>query len=912
MVACCYKRLGLRRLWFVLAASWFLFLPAASAKGINLLADAPAKLATENLDAVQLAQIRALTDGNTSKPIQAITGTLEFVVDLGEVHHADRIDVSLLRAERGKRGKRDKGGKGAKQSKAALQVELLGSIVAPDTGYQLMRKETLTPGRARQRLAFRPVAVRWLMVRLVPGNNPRGIGLTELAVPGQVGPPETRYGFQESPVTAAAVLERLRTDLNLQLTERELSLVRDAADSRLDDWTPAEAALLASGALSAKAQQPFLEQLDRVTEQARRAVAKAKGTAGKARQLLKHLHRTVMKAGYQEKQTDLSRLLDTGRFNCVSSAVLFGIVGQRLGMDVRGIEVPDHAFAIVYDGSRSADVETTTPNGYNPARSRAVLEAFTRQTGFSYIPGSNASRRRETSLPGLVALIYYNHGVRHTRAEQYEAAVNAYYRALSLDPGLVSAVKNTLAVLGKWAAVRADRGEFESARALLTTALSLAPDDYRLRHNRRVIWNQQIAAVAASQDFDQLVVLTDQAHREDPKGGFDRAQGRLFIDRARQLVGTGQWQPALQVLSDGHQRVNAASRKSIDRYRAGVVMRWMSSDLKAGRWEQAFGAVKSGQNLLPSDRRLQQNAAYLLQEWSRHAVAKDGVDAGYHVAQQVLAVYPDSTAVKRAARSFVLRQVKALRDSGDDAGATRAVQKMADLLRGERDASTLVESVYVQRAAERIQARDWATAAAIYEQAANELPGGGKSARYYQKNVAYIAQEWLRDTASAANAGNAADMRELTADLLTRFDDVRGLQRVIASHYQRLADQLIRKGEFETAAGHADWVADAMEGSTQGMKVVRYTYDRWARHWTAKRNWQQAVDVYAQALDAYPNDAHLKRNAVATWHAWAKTHMDKKEWDEAIAIYQQGQKQLPSVSLFRRNIRYCEQQRGSG
>ena len=77
-------------------------------------------------------------------------------------------------------------------------------------------------------------------------------------------------------------------------------------------------------------------------------------------------------------------LLDGKTFNCVSSAVIYNIIALRLGLDVRAIEVPDHAFSIVYDGTAHMDVETTTPLGFNPARDQ--IEAFERMTGFRYIP----------------------------------------------------------------------------------------------------------------------------------------------------------------------------------------------------------------------------------------------------------------------------------------------------------------------------------------------------------------------------------------------------------------------------------------------------------------------------------------------------------------------------------------------
>jgi len=66
--------------------------------------------------------------------------------------------------------------------------------------------------------------------------------------------------------------------------------------------------------------------------------------------------------------------------------------------------VPDHAFSILYDGTNHVDVETTTPQGFDPARDRAALNAFSRTTGYTYIADKNRSKRREINDTGMVAL----------------------------------------------------------------------------------------------------------------------------------------------------------------------------------------------------------------------------------------------------------------------------------------------------------------------------------------------------------------------------------------------------------------------------------------------------------------------------------------------------------------------------
>src|SRR5262249_10584219 len=148
--------------------------------------------------------------------------------------------------------------------------------------------------------------------------------------------------------------------------------------------------------------------------------------------LLRWLHREALSKGYHSTQTDLSVLLDQQSFNCVSSAVIYNIIGQRLGLDVRAIEVPDHVFSVLYQGTTHMDVETTNPQGFNPSRDPREIEKFEKLTGFRYIPDTHRDQRREITETGLAAVIYYNKGVELGKAKRHQDALLAYFRAMSL------------------------------------------------------------------------------------------------------------------------------------------------------------------------------------------------------------------------------------------------------------------------------------------------------------------------------------------------------------------------------------------------------------------------------------------------------------------------------------------------
>ncbi|GHV72825.1 hypothetical protein AGMMS49940_01270 [Spirochaetia bacterium] len=123
--------------------------------------------------------------------------------------------------------------------------------------------------------------------------------------------------------------------------------------------------------------------------------------------VLTFVHQRFLK-GYVEHQTRLDELFRTGRYNCVSSAVLYAIFATAAGLDVRGVMTKDHAFITVNTGAERIDVETTNPIGFEPGNRREFHDGFGKLTGFAYVPARNYRDRTQISQLELVSLILTN------------------------------------------------------------------------------------------------------------------------------------------------------------------------------------------------------------------------------------------------------------------------------------------------------------------------------------------------------------------------------------------------------------------------------------------------------------------------------------------------------------------------
>jgi hypothetical protein len=138
--------------------------------------------------------------------------------------------------------------------------------------------------------------------------------------------------------------------------------------------------------------------------------------------ILSYMHRQFLRS-YSARQSRLDTLLSNGRYNCVSSAVLYLILARSQGLDVRGVATADHAFVTLVRGDEAWDVETTNLYGFDPGNRREFQDQFGKLTGFAYVPARNYRNRIELSPLELISLIIHNHIADLERQGRYDLAV---------------------------------------------------------------------------------------------------------------------------------------------------------------------------------------------------------------------------------------------------------------------------------------------------------------------------------------------------------------------------------------------------------------------------------------------------------------------------------------------------------
>jgi tetratricopeptide (TPR) repeat protein len=910
---------------------------AADEEPVNLLRLPAAKIEQSSIVGQELRGLAALADGDVVRAATATAGVetpLTIVYGFGGDQVAlERLTITVPR--------------GTGDTSPPVRVDLLVSSLSAHSGFQSVRTDQLQSGGKPQEFPFTPIGAKWIMLRFFPGQQSSRVAIAEVSVLGYPGPPKTRYKFKESPAKAFDVLRKLESisALGVKITDDEAKLFDDAKDGKLDDWSFAEAALVSSGVLDRANRQKYLARLEAIEAEARKVVAKSATPFDKGRALLKYLHAGPMAKGYRSEQTDVTGIVDTGTFNCVSSATLYNIIGRRLGFDCRAIEVPEHAFSIIYDGTKHADVETTTAEGFNPSRDRAAQSEFTKLTGFVYVPETNRNQRREVDEVGLVAITYYNHGVELTRNKRYHEALLAYFRAMSLDKEFDSAVKNALSVLANWSVELAKEKKFNEAVGVISTGLELAPSDATLVHNHKAVWGEWAQSLIKDGKTDDALVVLRNAARAVPDGDFVKMQAWVVIGPGEELAESGQWEKALALVEPGLKKLDGEPHKEVRQWGANLYHRWSQSEQKAGRFDKAIDILNRALALHPDDKELTRHVAYVVQQWLAETYQRQGAANSETLVVSLLEQHGKLKEVREVAEGHAHRVVKDLTEKGQLEAAIAAAERNGKLLNDDKLTAELSRAVYDRHAAkfstqkdwqkvvdvyvqaltrfpkdkhltnnleaawdswarEHVQSKEYTQALDVYEKALKDHPNPGRVGQ----NVRFLIQEWA--LIAHRQQGAQAAEKVLTTQL-ERFAAIKDIRTVARGHFQKLVQDLAGKAKYDEALAAVERSRKLLSDNKHVAEIAYSVYDDWAETRIKTNDWTAAVGVYRQGLEKFPKDSHLTNNAVATWNYWAKTFMDKQDWTEAIKVYDLALKQFPDNSTLVNNLKYCRQQEKS-
>lgn len=769
------------------------------------------------------------------------------------------------------------------------RVEVFASSVSADTGFQFLRADPLEETDRVQRFRLRPQVAKWVMIRFVPAIRAERVAVAEVALLGRVGPPESPYAFKESPAKAIDVIEKLKgiAGAPVALSSDEESLIADVKDGKFSKWSFADAALFVSGTREADKRKEYLTKIDALGSEAEKALAGIKNVEERSEKLLRWLHEKALAGGYIAGQTDVQPILDRGQFNCVSSAVLYNVLAKRLGLDVRGIQVPDHAFSIVYEGTKHFDVETTIAEGFNPIRDKAAVAEFESRTGFHYIPDSNRDQRREVTEAGMLAMVYFNHGVDLFNSGRFPAALDAFFCALCLDREQATATRGALTALAAWAVVEGAAGKFTEARSIVRSGLELAPNDARLRYARIHVWANYAQREFVRGGLDAGLTTLREAIADAPDGPFVQLQAWLVIQPGEALVADKKWEEAIALIEPALAKVDPPAREELLRWRGGVFMLWANEEIAAGRFEKALEIVERGLKLHPKDGRFPDLLTAVARNWVHTSYKEKGADG----ARQVIATLNEKGAkrpeMREAAKRAPYWLVIELQEDGKPDEAEALLADKGPLVPGEVDEKQILRDAFDHWAGSLLDKRDYRGAFGVYVRALGRLPDDPVMIAH----MAYVLHRWFGSIEKAEGVEKAKELIARLREENPKLQAHIGLSTATAwTSIRALRDG----GQYPEALEALDRFKEVLSKDDEVRNMYHHLYDHWADQHIQKKDHARAVDVYELAVQWSPKDRHVWNNLAATAQEWA------------LRLQAEGQEGEAKSVLLRMLVRFAE------
>ncbi len=213
------------------------------------------------------------------------------------------------------------------------------------------------------------------------------------------------------------------------VTPQEMELFSKIADGHLDQVKASELVLTVAGVTDANTQKRYLAKLDNITAEARKAIAKGATPDERAFFLADYLRHGPLHGGEEYNQVDMLKLLDTGKFNCVSAAILYNLVGNRLGLKTQVVSIPGHVFLHMADFY----IEPTSGKTLTAEDHRAIEDEHWRTATDYWKAVFGTARHYESNNLSLIGQVYFDNDGELFNKHQYEAAAILGLKALCLD-----------------------------------------------------------------------------------------------------------------------------------------------------------------------------------------------------------------------------------------------------------------------------------------------------------------------------------------------------------------------------------------------------------------------------------------------------------------------------------------------
>ncbi len=254
----------------------------------------------------------------------------------------------------------------------------------------------------------------------------------------------------------------------------------------------------------------------------------------------------------------INRTFVMGRYNCVTSTVLYVALCKETGIDARGQLVPGHIFPTVYVDGKAVDVECTNAAGFDPGTPKKRIKNG--KTYTTTVPKPKYQWRRECSDRVTVSRMATNKSSSFNNKDEYDWAIPMFNAAINLieDPAEREFEKPVLDQLYVNYAIKLSRaGRVDSSVMFLEDVMErFGSNKYLLKEYSDFCYNSMV------EDYNSKKFVTAQKKLDErakylSKADYDRysneiKKGRIYEihNRVADLVKAKKYEEAYMLLKD--------------------------------------------------------------------------------------------------------------------------------------------------------------------------------------------------------------------------------------------------------------------------------------------------------------------------------------------------------------------------
>ena len=306
----------------------------------------------------------------------------------------------------------------------------------------------------------------------------------------------------------ALISDRVKFEQGELKSNLEKDFFRDLDKGTLSSHDFYDAFLIASGITDPAEFASRKNRLVNIREKAVQELGSVKDENQKAKNLLLWLHDNVLRK-YVSSATLASDILDKGQYNCLSASILYAVLANDIGLDVKGVIVKDHAFCMLESSDGETDIETTIRYGFSPGTEE--IQQLKEVTHYIYVPKKEYARRRTVTILQLIGAMYSNLAGAVNRAEGEEEKIDCtdslpkYKKGYYFDQGSIVFKTDIEACLNNMAIKLLETKEFEQVYVYIRQAKAFDPSNEDFKNLEKKMFSERADAEIKNGNFEKGV-----------------------------------------------------------------------------------------------------------------------------------------------------------------------------------------------------------------------------------------------------------------------------------------------------------------------------------------------------------------------------------------------------------------------